>query len=78
MYNKKDTDWSAESVASEDMFPDYSNFKTYHRLTNRYVTLGDNTNLPIEGIGTAVYTLNGRTILNSNSLNIPALQGTLY
>ena len=45
------------------MFPDYSTFKTYHRLTNRYATLGDTTKLPIEGIGTEVHTLNGRTIL---------------
>ena len=33
MYNKKDTDCCADSGSSEDMFPDYSIFKTYHRLT---------------------------------------------
>ena len=60
------------------MFPDYSTFKTYHRLTNRYATLGDTTKLPIEGIGTAVYTLNVRTILTRNTLHIPALRGPLY
>ena len=60
------------------MFPDYSTFKKYHRLSNRYFTIGDTTSLPIEGIGTAIYTLNGRTILTCNALHIPALQGLLY
>ena len=55
------------------MFPDYSIFKTYHRLTNRYATLGDTTKLPIEVICTAVYTLTGRTILTRNALHIPEL-----
>ena len=59
IYNNKDTAFYADSGASEDMFPDYSNFNTYHRLSNRYTTLGDTTRLPIEVIGTTVYTLNG-------------------
>ena len=78
MYNKKDTDCYAESGASEDMLPDYSTFKTYHSLTNRYATLGDTIKLLIEGIGTTSYTLNGRTVLTSNALHIPELQGPLY
>ena len=78
MYNKKDTDCCADSGASEDMFPYYSTFKTYHRLTNRYATLGDTTKLPIEIIDTAVYTLNCRTILTHNALHTPALRGPLY
>ena len=78
MYNKKDTDFCEDSGASEDMFPDYPTFKTYHRITNRYETLGDTTNLPIEGIGTTVYTLNGHTILTHNALHIQALRGPLY
>ena len=60
------------------MFLDYSTFKTCHRLPNRYSTLGDTTRLPIEGIGTAVYKLNGHTILARNALHIPALRGPLY
>ena len=64
----------ADSGALEYMFPDYSTLKTYHRLTNRYDTLGDTTKIPIEGIGTTVYTLNGRTILTRNALHIPALR----
>ena len=60
------------------MFPDYSTIKTYHRLSNCYATLGDTTRLPIEGICTAVYTLNGLTILTHNVLHIPDLRGPLY
>ena len=60
------------------MFPDYSTFKTYHRLSNWYATLGDTTRLPIEVICTTVYTLNGRTILTCNALHITDLQDPLY
>ena len=77
MYKKKDTACFSDSGTPEDMFPDYSTFKTYHRLTNCYATLGDTTKLPIEVIVTAVYTLNVRTILTRNALHIPALQGPL-
>ena len=77
IYNNKETACCADSGASEDMFPDYPTFKTYHRLSNRYYTLGYTTSLPVEGIGTAVYTLNGRTILTRNALHIPALWGLI-
>ena len=60
------------------MFPYYSTFNTYPRLSYRYSTLGDTTRVPIEGIGTAVYTLNGHTILTHNTLHIPDLQVPLY
>ena len=77
MYKKKDTACFSDSGTPEDMFPDYSTFKTYNRLTNCYATLGNTTKVPIEVIGTAVYTLNVRTILTRNALHIPALQGPL-
>ena len=60
------------------MFPDYSTFNTYHRISYRYATLGDTTRLPIEGIGTAIYTLHGRTILTCNALHILTLRCHLY
>ena len=77
MYINKDTACCSDLGASEDMFTDYSTFKKYHRLSNRYATLGDTTRLPIEGICTAVYTLNARTILTHNALHIPALRGPI-
>ena len=73
MHNKNDTACYVDSGASEDMFPDYSTFKTYHRLTNIYATLGNTTKITIEGIGTAVYTLNVSTIVTHKNLHIPAL-----
>ena len=69
--------YCTDSGASEDMFPDYSTSKTYHRLSNQYATLGDTTRLPIKGICTAVYTLNVRTLPTRNDLHIPALRGPL-
>ena len=78
LYNNIDTSWCADSGASEDMFPDYSTFNTHHHLTYCYATLGDTTKLPIEVIGTTVYTLNCRTIITCNALHIPALRVPLY
>ena len=78
LYNKSDTDCCAESGASEYIFPDYYTLKTYCRVYNFYATLGDTTNIPIEGIGTAVYTLNGQNILARNDIYIPALHGPIY
>ena len=51
MYNKKYTACCADSGASEYMFPDYSIFKTYHRLSNLCATLGNTKRLLIEVIG---------------------------
>ena len=78
LYNITDTAWCADSGASEDIFPDYSTFKTYHCISNICATLEDTNRLPIEGIGTVVYTLNGCTILIRKYLHIPALRGPLY
>ena len=78
IYKNSDTACCIESGAFEDVFPGYSTYKTYHRLSNRYDTLVDTTRLPIEGIGTAVYALNGWTILTRNALHIPSLRGPLW
>ena len=78
LYNMSDTAYFADSGASKDMLPDYYNFKKHRRLYNRYATLGNTTNLPIEGTVTAVYTLNGQTILACKALHITALHGPLY
>ena len=60
------------------MFPDYSTLKTYLCLSNLYATLDDTTKITIEGIGTAVYTLNRKNALTRNALHILALRGPLY
>ena len=78
LYNNTDTVCCAESGASEDMFHDYSTFKFYHHISNRYATLVETNRPPIEVICTTVYTLNGRTILTCNALHITDLRGPLY
>ena len=45
------------------MSADYYTYKTNCHLHNLYATLGDTTKLPIEGIGTIIYTLNGKQYL---------------
>ena len=60
------------------MFPDYSLFRLYHKLHNKYTTLSDTTRLKIEGVGTIVYCLNGKVLLTRNTLHTPALRGALY
>ena len=52
--------------------PGYGVYSSY-----KDANLGDTTRLPIEGICTSVYTLNGHNILTWNALHIPALQGPL-
>ena len=47
VHNNKDTACFADSGASDDMFPDYSTFNMYHRISNSYATLCDTTRLPI-------------------------------
>ena len=49
LYNKSDIDWCADSGPSEDMFPDYSTFKTYRHLSNIYATLGNKPIFPLKG-----------------------------
>ena len=78
LYNKSDTEYYADSIASEYMFPDKSILKTYRHISNLYDTLGHTTKIPNEVTGTAIYTLNGKTILTQNALHIHALRGPLY
>eukprot|EP00804_Cyclotella_cryptica_P030371 CCRYP_011900-RA/>CCRYP_011900-RA protein AED:0.20 eAED:-0.11 QI:0/0/0/1/1/1/3/0/1923 len=68
----------ADSGATDNMFPDYSAFLSYHRQSNRFVTLGDNTKLPILGIGSAKVKLNGKVVLLRNCLHVPHLRNPLY
>eukprot|EP00804_Cyclotella_cryptica_P026709 CCRYP_007942-RA/>CCRYP_007942-RA protein AED:0.35 eAED:0.34 QI:0/0/0/0.66/0.5/0.33/3/0/1904 len=68
----------ADSGATDNMFPDYSAFLNYHRQTNQFVTLGDNTKLPILGVGSAKVKLNGKVVLLRNCLHVPHLRNPLY
>ena len=68
----------ADSGATDDMFPDYDTFSSYKRLVGKFVTLGDDTRLPILGIGTAIYRLNGRVMKTRNALHVPDLRNPLF
>lgn len=60
------------------MLNDYKAFLSYKKVYGRYVTLGDDTRLPIIGVGTAKISLNGKIILLRNVLHVPGLQNPLY
>lgn len=68
----------ADSGATRHMFPDYSTFVSYHKCYNKTVQLGDSTELPIYGYGTAKFSLNGRIIVVRNALHVPGLTDPLY
>eukprot|EP00804_Cyclotella_cryptica_P014487 CCRYP_004816-RA/>CCRYP_004816-RA protein AED:0.72 eAED:0.72 QI:0/-1/0/1/-1/1/1/0/939 len=68
----------ADSGATDHMFPDYSAFLSYRRQSNRFVTLGDTTKLPILGEGSAKVKLNGKVIILRRCLHVPDLRNPLY
>eukprot|EP00956_Cyclotella_meneghiniana_P017367 scaffold28205_cov85-Cyclotella_meneghiniana.AAC.4 len=69
----------ADSGATKHMFPDYNTFvSSYHKCSNKFVQLGDSTELPIHGYGTAKFSLNGHVILVRNALHVPDLTDPLY
>ncbi|KAL7529373.1 hypothetical protein ACHAXR_004647, partial [Thalassiosira sp. AJA248-18] len=67
-----------DTGATDDMFPDYKAFVSYTRLLGKYAILGDQTRIKIEGIGTAVYKLNGKVIKTRHALHIPSLRAPLF
>eukprot|EP00804_Cyclotella_cryptica_P002397 CCRYP_004097-RA/>CCRYP_004097-RA protein AED:0.56 eAED:0.30 QI:0/-1/0/1/-1/1/1/0/629 len=68
----------ADSGATRHMFPDYNTFISYHKCKNKTVKLGDSTELPIMGYGSAKFTLNGHVILVRHALHVPGLTNPLY
>ena len=59
------------------MLPDFYAFISYHIYFHRFTILGDNTKLPILGEGTAVFSLNGRTIMVRDDIHVPGLRDQL-
>jgi hypothetical protein len=68
----------ADSGATDNMFPDYTAFISYRRQHNRFVTLGDNTRLPILGEGSTKIKLNGKVVILRKCLHVPGLRNPLY
>jgi hypothetical protein len=69
--HSEEAECCAESGATNYMFKDYSTFVSYHKCTNKTVKLGDSTELPILGYGTAKFSLNGKIIAVRNALHVP-------
>jgi len=57
-----DDDCCADSGATDMMLPDYGTFVSYHKCRNRVVVLGDDTEVPILGEGSAKFSLNGKIL----------------
>ena len=53
-------------------------FLSIRKCDHKFVTLGDESVVPVLGQGTAVISLNGKTILVRNALYVPALRAPLY
>jgi hypothetical protein len=68
----------ADSRATDFMLPDKAAFRSYHTCQGKFVTLGDHNKCRIEGQGTAIFSLNGKTILVRNALHVPGLRSPLY
>lgn len=75
IYDTSEDKCCADTGATETILNDYKACTSYRRLFGRYATLGDDTKLKIEGLGSAVHSLNGKVI---KSLHIPQLQGSFY
>ena len=55
----KDEECCAGSGATDIMLPDCLAFVSYHKCSNHFALLGNDTKLPILGEGTAKFSLNG-------------------
>ena len=68
----------ADSGATDTMLPDYAVFLSYRKQANCWVTLGDDTKLPILGEGSAKIKLNGKVVILRRCLHVPGLHNPLY
>jgi hypothetical protein len=68
----------ANTGATDHMLPDASAFISYKRVTDLSVRMGNNSFVPVLGLGTAVFALNGKRVLVRNTLHVPGLAVPLY
>ena len=61
----------ADTGATNHMFPDKSMFKSYTRIPNLQVWMGNNSYLPVLGRGTPIIFLNGQQVLVHHALHVP-------
>lgn len=68
----------ADSGATHHMWPEYSAFTSYRPLTNESVTLADDTQAPVAGIGSVKILFDGKVIDMRDVLHVPSLRLPLY
>ena len=68
----------ADSGATDHMWNDYSAFTSYHPTSSKHVTLADNTQAPVAGIGSIKILLDGKVCGLRNVLHVPSLRVSLY
>ena len=68
----------ANTGATDHMFPDKSDFISYHCITHLRVRMGNKTYALVLGHGTAIISLNGQNVLVRDALHVPGLCIPLY
>jgi ubiquinone/menaquinone biosynthesis C-methylase UbiE len=68
----------ADSGATHHLWPDYSAFISYQKVSNRFVSLADKSTAPIVGIGDIAVSLGGKNIVIRNVYHVPSLRAPLY
>ena len=67
-----------DSGATHHLWPSYDAFILYHCVHNQYVTLADNSNIPIAGKGVIAIKMGGKKIINNDVYHVPALRLPLF
>jgi SAM-dependent methyltransferase len=68
----------ADSGATHHLWPDYSAFVSYKRVSNKFVSLADKSTAPIRGIGDIAVSLGGKKVLIRDVYHVPSLKAPLY
>jgi ubiquinone/menaquinone biosynthesis C-methylase UbiE len=68
----------ADSGATHHLWPDYSAFVSYKKVSDKFVSLADQSSAPIHGIGDIAVSLGGKKALIRNAYHVPSLKAPLY
>jgi hypothetical protein len=68
----------ADSGVTDHMFPDQSVFVLHKSITHLQVRMGNNSLAPVLGVGTAVFSLNGKRYGSDLLARSCSLQSPLY
>jgi len=68
----------ADTGDTDHMVPDKSAFVSYKSISGLSVRMGNNSYVPVLGLGTVAFALNGKRVLIRNVLHVPSLAVPLY